>query len=322
MRTAWQGIGALGIGAIIAAGCGEPSCFVRGTRIVTPRGLRRIEELAVGDEVWSLDTEARRPVVRRVERLLRARATEIHQIAVGELGLSGVTAEHPFYSVDDAAWLPADELREGMRLVTWLGASDVREIEITRRRALPSVGEVDVYNLTIEGPEHNYFAEGILVHNKSSGGPLDTDPLGKTCASDEDCTGMEGVVCAFTAESTCSVAERRCEVENCSDGPLRTRCGCDGKTHAGRDCVTGSKTAIDKLAGACAPPAGRFNCGETTCAIDTQYCQEGYTAILCVDLPASCTGAQATCACLDAEGLGSCGCAVTESGVRVEECKP
>ena len=32
--------------------------------------------------------------------------------------------------------------------------------------------DIDVFNLTIDGPEANYFAEGILVHNKSMGQPM------------------------------------------------------------------------------------------------------------------------------------------------------
>ena len=38
------------------------------------------------------------------------------------------------------------------------------------------VEPVEVYNLTVEGPEHNYFASGILVHNKSEKQPIDTPP--------------------------------------------------------------------------------------------------------------------------------------------------
>lgn len=168
MRAMWRGTGVFGAGLLMTgAACGTDSCFVRGTRIVTPRGFRRIEELDYGDEVFSLDLERRAPVVRRVARVLRATATEVLHVAAGELVLAGVTAEHPFYDAERGAWVEASALREGTRLLGWLGSADVRELSVTAHRPAPSAGKVEVFNLTIDGPERNYFAEGLLVHNKS-----------------------------------------------------------------------------------------------------------------------------------------------------------
>ncbi|WP_437933268.1 polymorphic toxin-type HINT domain-containing protein [Sorangium sp. So ce341] len=166
MRAMWRPIAGLGL-LMAGAACGSDSCFVRGTRIVTPRGFRRIEDLDVGDEVFSLSLERRAPVVRRVARVLRARATEVLHVAAGELVVAGATAEHPFYDAARGAWVEAGALREGTRLLAWLGSADVRELSVTAHRPAPSAGKVDVFNLTIDGPERNYFAEGLLVHNKS-----------------------------------------------------------------------------------------------------------------------------------------------------------
>ncbi|WP_437949179.1 polymorphic toxin-type HINT domain-containing protein [Sorangium sp. So ce296] len=166
MRAMWRPIAGLGL-LMAGAARGSDSCFVRATRIVTPRGFRRIEDLDVGDEVFSLSLERRAPVVRRVARVLRARATEVLHVAAGELVVAGVTAEHPFYDAARGAWVDAGALREGTRLLAWLGSADVRELSVTAHRPAPSAGKVDVFNLTIDGPERNYFAEGLLVHNKS-----------------------------------------------------------------------------------------------------------------------------------------------------------
>ena len=317
-------IGTMGLGLwMVGASCGGSSCFVRGTRIVTPRGFRRIEDLVVGDPVYSLDLETGQPVARTVARLLRARATEILHIAAGELVLAGVTPEHPFYDAERKAWTPAAELGEKARLVAWLGAGDVREMEITTRRTSPPAGRIDVFNLTIDGPEHNYFAEGLLVHNKEvvlapDGGEL----IGEPCGKDSDCSAGENLVCAASSDGMCGPIVRTCQPASCGAGPLQTVCGCDGKTHATDLCLGDGQLEVDKREGACAPPAGMYNCGEGQCTTGAQYCLEGHTAIQCVDLPPSCTGASASCACLGAAGGPSCGCVVSDGGIRVEECQP
>ncbi|WP_438013602.1 Hint domain-containing protein [Sorangium sp. So ce315] len=169
MRATWRGIRGFGAGLSAAgAACGSGSgCFVRGTRIITPQGFRRVEELDYGDEVFSLDIERRAPVVRRVARVHRAAATEALHVAAGELVVAGVTAEHPFHDAERGAWIEASALREGARLLAWLGSADVRELPVTARRPAPSAGKVEVFNLTIDGPERNYFAEGLLVHDTS-----------------------------------------------------------------------------------------------------------------------------------------------------------
>jgi hypothetical protein len=320
MKIMRQGLGALGLGLCVMGASCYGSCFVRGTRILTPRGLRRIEDLAVGDEVYSLDVETRRPVVRVVGRVLRAQATEILHIAAGELRIAGVTSEHPFYDAEREAWIPAGEVREGTRLVAWLGASDVRTLEVTAHRRAPSAGKVEVFNLTIDGPEHNYFAEGLLVHNKDI--PAVGDPLGQPCASDADCEGGENLVCDVSTDGACGSIERLCHKAVCGAGPLQTVCGCDGKPHATANCTGSTRVQVDKRPGACTPPAGMYNCGDGTCATGAQYCLEGFSEIKCVDLPPSCTGADASCACLEAAGVASCGCVVGDGGIRVAGCQP
>ena len=38
-----------------------------------------------------------------------------------------------------------------------------------------------MWDLSIEGPEHDYFADGVLVHNKSPVGPCDLHPNPDWC---------------------------------------------------------------------------------------------------------------------------------------------
>jgi len=154
---------------VSAAACS--SCFVGGTRIATPKGPRRIDDLAVGDEVWAWDTERGVPVARAITAVMRSTTAELFRVAAGELVIDGVTAEHPFWDPSSRTWRKAAELVQGGQVWGWLGAGDAQALALTEvsRRA----EEAEIFNLTVEG-EHCYFAEGLLVHNKSPATATDT----------------------------------------------------------------------------------------------------------------------------------------------------
>jgi len=69
-----------------------------------------------------------------------------------------VTPEHPFYL--NGEWVEASELEVGDKLKTIDGKTAV--IKDIRKVKEP----VTVYNLEASSP-HNYFADGVLVHNKA-----------------------------------------------------------------------------------------------------------------------------------------------------------
>ena len=147
--------------------CGDTSCFVAGTLIDTSSGPVAIEDLKVGDLVFSYSLERRELVVRRVGTILWSTAREVRMITAGKRSFSGVTPEHPFYDVARGTYRPVRELVAGDVLATLSGEGlhpNIIEKVSAKEMAIPSIR---VFNLTIDGPEANYFAEGILVHNKS-----------------------------------------------------------------------------------------------------------------------------------------------------------
>jgi hypothetical protein len=153
--------------ALLFGCCG--TCFVKGTRIATPRGPRPIEDLAIGDAVFSYDTTRAAIVERPVIDVLRKRSREIFSVRAGELAIAGVTAEHPFWDVRSSRWVKAEELTLGHQLLGWLGQGSTKAIPVSELRRERTYADVDVFNITVGGgEEHNYFAEGLLVHNKAA----------------------------------------------------------------------------------------------------------------------------------------------------------
>lgn len=173
----WKhGAAGLVVGASALLGCSSPPaeppiCFVRGTRVRTPSGTTPIEKLAVGDEVLSVVESTMALVVRRVTALHRAHVRRTRTItAAGRRVVT--TDEHPFWDAERRVWTRAGDLTVGSVLAV-----------VAKGRLVPAIVEsttreehdlVEVFNLTVEGPEHTYLAEDVAVHNKSV--PMDDLP--------------------------------------------------------------------------------------------------------------------------------------------------
>jgi hypothetical protein len=181
--------------ALIAASLGPvaciiDSCFVAGTQVATPAGPRAIESLAVGDEVLSFSLETREIVTRRVRAILRDKSSEVRRIATEKSAFIGVTRAHPIYVASRGDYVKAENIAAGDALLALSGTS-VHEAVITGIEASEhEAADIEVFNLSIEGPEHNYFADGFLVHNKEPPGtPLCASAqivFGKGAWVDED----------------------------------------------------------------------------------------------------------------------------------------
>ena len=143
------------------------SCFTKGANVATPEGLTPIEELEVGDLVWSWDTDTNEPIARRVRECIVGEAQTIHHIQAGEHRIDGVTGEHPFWVPTASAWLKAESLQRGQQLLCWLGQHESKALSIAHTQTKHLDAPVPVFTLSIEGAEQNFFVNGILVHNKS-----------------------------------------------------------------------------------------------------------------------------------------------------------
>ena len=114
---------------------------------------RSIENVVAGDLVVSYDTASGHSVAGTVTRTFVHANTEPIIVINGSLK---ATANHPFYL--NGGWVRADQLKVGDVLTTLSGNLSISRLDTEH-------SDESVYNLEVDG-QHNYFAGGILVHNK------------------------------------------------------------------------------------------------------------------------------------------------------------
>lgn len=133
------------------------SCFLAGTKILmTDNSSYPIENIKSGDRVVSYDLER-----------LEFKSSVVNKLIVHQADPSGfylinnhlkVTGHHRIW-VKNKGWTPVFNLKIGDEVFT----SEGKFITIQTKEKVK--GTYTVYNLSIKDRTHNFFAEGILVHN-------------------------------------------------------------------------------------------------------------------------------------------------------------
>ena len=137
------------------------SCFVAGTLVSTPSGPIAIERLKVGDLVLSFDGQG---IVESKVLKTMSMADQLYgSISTSSGTTLKVTAGHPFYDLSKEEWFrianASDERVLGELRERTIHPASVTNIDFSSRN------RTTVYNIEVD-VHHNYFAEGILVHNK------------------------------------------------------------------------------------------------------------------------------------------------------------
>lgn len=137
-------------------GGGNPPCFVADTWVLMADNTeKRICDISLGEYVKAFDNHGNF-VTSRVIGLHQSIAKEALKIDFADGQSTGVTANHPYWVVDEV-FTPISQLSQVWH---WDDVWMVRKIV----RQTPIVGEVIVYNLEIE-THQTYVANGDAVHN-------------------------------------------------------------------------------------------------------------------------------------------------------------
>jgi hypothetical protein len=139
------------------------ACFEAGTLVATPRGLRPIEDIKVGDSVFSENTVSGKIAAKKVIRLIRPKPKPIYELVLRDHSNAAetfhVTGDHRWLS-DATGWVSTDELKIGQRIVTGSKA-DVIVASVSLTNIVEST-----YNLEV-ADWHTFLVgkDRAVVHN-------------------------------------------------------------------------------------------------------------------------------------------------------------
>lgn len=154
----------------------DTCCLTGETLISMADGTQKqIKDVVVGDKVLSYNTETHKLEITTVETLIHVKRTELVYITFADGSQIKITPDHPMFS--ERGWIvyspekgqrayPDIELQEtGTQIGDMIfSLSLLFDKEIVNMEYVVCE-EIDTYTFTTKD-NHNYFAQGVLVHNK------------------------------------------------------------------------------------------------------------------------------------------------------------
>ena len=149
-------------------------CFVAGTQILLENGFtKNIEDVVVGDYVVSFDFKNNELISSKVLNLFSKKVDNVVQYEFSNGIKLKATLDHPIYVIDKGWSSYSDELSNNLYKLE----NPIQKIELNdivkfnnEESELINITVLDeenvVYNLSEIDIFHNYFANGVLVHNR------------------------------------------------------------------------------------------------------------------------------------------------------------
>ena len=140
-----------------------PACFVAGTKVKTETGFKNIEDIKIGDYVYSFNLDANSLELKKVTNSIISQTLETYIMTIGNKTFE-VTPRHQLYIIDKG-WTRAYDVKIGDKMLDANGKEIIINNIVNKKYSTP----IKTYNLTIDG-NNNYFVTDIqvLVHNVGS----------------------------------------------------------------------------------------------------------------------------------------------------------
>lgn len=136
-------------------------CFVKGTKILTNEGYKNIEDIKIGDLVYSKDIVSGKENLKSVKNTFKKTTNKIININTNKTEIY-TTEGHPFF-VKDEGFKKAKDIKINDKIIVFGNG----EVEVTSKKVKKLSKQIEVFNFEVDD-YHNYFVgeEKLLVHNR------------------------------------------------------------------------------------------------------------------------------------------------------------
>ena len=145
-------------------------CFVAGTKVKTEDGFKNIEDIKIGDKVYTYNTNTNSIELKKVTKTIKSSTIDTYIVTIGDEKIE-MSPKHELYIIDKG-WVRAYDLNVNDELLDING----RKVSINKIKYKRYNEPIDTYNLTVDG-NHNYFITNtqVLVHNAIGSILVDTE---------------------------------------------------------------------------------------------------------------------------------------------------
>ena len=137
-------------------------CFIAGTLVHCEDGLKKIEEVQIGDKVLSYNEETGEQEYKKVVRLFRNESKDWIGITVNSTEIVS-TLGHKYYLPKTKQWVSAKDLKADDTVLL----SNGQYAKVQSIRQIHYDAPQTTYNFEVEDNHTYYVGKGVLVHNQN-----------------------------------------------------------------------------------------------------------------------------------------------------------